>query len=295
MYNGACDAWLASPPPSQSHGFPVHRKAIITALIDKSGHGLEMGPSHDPVAPKADGFDVHIVDHMSQDELRGKYRGHGINLNNIEHVDFISKGEPLRELLGTSASYDWIIASHVIEHMPNMLRFLMDCQEVLKPGGVLSLAIPDQRFCLDYLRPVSTTGDILQAFLEKRTRHTAGQVFDAFAFAGTVNGALAWSQASQGRLEFMHDHGLAAVQLQNYLRSDEYVDVHGWVFTPHSFRLVVQDLADIGYLRLTEAAFTPTIGCEFFLSYRNSPSPARVDRLGLAKAVKEEARQAQCS
>lgn len=269
----------------------MSREQIITQLIDRDGLGLEIGPSHNPVAPKAQGFDVRIVDHLSQDELRAKYQDHNVILDNIEAVDFIWKGEPLEEVVGIDERYDWIIASHVIEHMQDPVRFIRSCQKVLKPGGILSLAIPDKRYCLDYLRPPSSTGDVLQAYLDKRTRHTPGQIFDSFSFAAQRGGSISWNSHAGGAVELLHAHGLAGLMLQNYLATDDYVDVHGWVFTPSSFRLIICDLNALGYLNIREAAFVPTIGCEFFVAFTNEPVLELPDRLELAELARREAFQ----
>lgn len=266
----------------------MQRKQIITAFVEKNGLGLEVGPSHDPVAPKSAGYNVHIIDHLSQDELKAKYQGHGVNLDSIEPVDFIWKGEPLRELLNNGNAYDWIVASHVIEHVPDLVKFLTDCQSVLKPGGIISLAIPDKRYCFDYLRYPTSTGDVIQAHLEKRIRHTPGQIFDSFSFAAKMNESISWSRDSVGRLDFLHAEGFGAQALENYLRSDEYVDVHAWVFTPHSFRLIIHDLNSLGYLKIHEEAFVPTIGCEFFVTFRNQPPTLINDRLALARLANDE-------
>lgn len=269
----------------------MKRKEIITSLIDRLGVGLEIGPSHDPVAPKAAGYNVRVVDHLSQGELKAKYEGHGVNTDNIESVDVIWRGEALEDLLGEER-YDWIIASHVIEHMPDPIKFIRSCQKVLKENGILSLAIPDKRFCLDHFRPPSSTGQILDAYLEGQTRHTPGQVFDAFSFAARLDGVTSWNPESRGHVDFLHAHGLAGVKLEEYLQSSEYVDVHGWVFTPSSFRLAIGDLTALGYLTIREALFVPTVGCEFFVSLSNSPPLDLPNRLKLAELACNEAFQA---
>jgi hypothetical protein len=43
-------------------------------MLDKSGSGIEIGPSFSPIAPKAQGFKVKTLDHATADELREKYR-----------------------------------------------------------------------------------------------------------------------------------------------------------------------------------------------------------------------------
>jgi SAM-dependent methyltransferase len=142
--------------------------------LNKKGAGLEIGPSHHPIAPKSRGFNVHILDHASAEELRAKYKGHGVNLDNVENVDFVWSGQSLPDLIGRTACYDWIIASHVIEHVPDLGSFLQQCEALLKTDGVLSLVIPDKRYCFDYFSPPSTTGSVLDAWAEKRIRPSAG-------------------------------------------------------------------------------------------------------------------------
>lgn len=266
----------------------MHRKQILTSLIDKRGLGLEVGASHDPVAPKAAGYSVHVVDHLSQEELREKYEGHNVSLETIEPVDFLWRGEPLEQVVGVTGHYDWIIASHVIEHLPDPIGFIKSCQRLLKAGGMLSLAIPDKRFCLDYLRHPSSTGDVLQAHLDGRTRHLPGQVFDSFSFAATRAGSMSWDCQTAGEIDFLHAHGFGGLMLQNYLSDSEYLDIHGWVFTPSSFRLIMSDLNALGYLDIREASFTPTKGCEFFVTFVNAPAGS-TDRKTLALRAQEEA------
>lgn len=39
-------------------------------------------------------------------------------------------------------SVDGILASHILEHMPDWERFLRECVRILKPGGMLEIAVP---------------------------------------------------------------------------------------------------------------------------------------------------------
>lgn len=98
----------------QLFGRTSHEEKVFHHL-DKTGLGLEIGPSHNPIASKKNGVNLPILDHASTSELRYKYRGHGVNLDHIEEVDFVCHGEPLQELISKNGCYDWIIASHVIE------------------------------------------------------------------------------------------------------------------------------------------------------------------------------------
>lgn len=70
----------------------MNRKNKILRHIFKDGHGIEIGPSHNPVAPKKEGYQVHIIDHMNREQLINKYKDHHVNLKNIEEVDFVWQG-----------------------------------------------------------------------------------------------------------------------------------------------------------------------------------------------------------
>ena len=94
----------------------MDRNTRILQYINKSGRGLEIGPSHNPIAAKRDGFDVDIIDHLSRAQLVDKYTGHGVDTDSIEEVDYIWQGERFAELTGKRDHYDWIISSHSIEH-----------------------------------------------------------------------------------------------------------------------------------------------------------------------------------
>ena len=65
-------------------------------------------------------------------------------------------------MIGKTGCYDWIIASHVIEHVPNFISYLQQCEAMLKPDGILSFIIPDKRYCFDYFSSSSSTGDVLE-------------------------------------------------------------------------------------------------------------------------------------
>src|SRR6266550_5078835 len=62
----------------------------------------------------------------------------------------LSRGIPLPD-----DDCDVVYHSHLLEHLrpPQALRFLQECRRVLKPGGVLRVAVPDlEQICLAYLR-----------------------------------------------------------------------------------------------------------------------------------------------
>ena len=239
---------------------------LLRSMLGSPGPGLEIGPLHRAVAPKRDGYQVEILDHASAEELRQKYRDDPtVPVDRIEQVDYVSDGRPMVEVIGGGGRYEWVIASHVIEHTPDMIGFLRDCAALLRPGGRLVLAIPDRRFCFDALRPVSSLGPILQAHREARTRHAEASLFDCVSEFCRRDDAAAWGEGHPGMLRRVGSTADALRTVDEASRSAAYTDTHAWVFTPNSFRLIIETLHEAGLVPLREADHRPTIGCEFFM------------------------------
>lgn len=266
------------------------REDKVFHLLHKAGQGLEIGPSHNPIAPKKKGFNVHILDHVSAEDLRKKYQGHGINIDNIEEVDFVWNGEPFQELIGKTGCYDWIIASHLIEHVPDLISYLQQCEALLKPAGILSLVIPDKRYCFDYFSSSSLTGNVLDAYAEKRVRPSHGQIFDHFANASKRNGNIAWSSDGLGGADaLVHTFADAQAHWARSASAMDYIDVHCWRFTPASFRLLISDLNGLGLSALNIKAEFDTTGCEFYVSLgRNGDVSMKLDRMAMLQMSKLE-------
>lgn len=51
--------------------------------------------------------------------------------------------------------YDFIIASHCLEHCANTLKTVKEWLRVIKKGGVILLILPDRRYTFDHKRPVN--------------------------------------------------------------------------------------------------------------------------------------------
>ena len=56
----------------------------------------------------------------------------------------------------SSETYDFVLASHVLEHVANPLRALLEWKRVLKVGGALLVIVPDKRASFDHRRPYTS-------------------------------------------------------------------------------------------------------------------------------------------
>jgi len=154
--------------------------------------GGSVNPSYTRL--KREGYNVHIIDHLPRSGLLEKYSGCDVDVSRIEEVDFVWRaGVPYSELTGREKHYDWIIASHVIEHVPDLIVFLNECDAILKDDGVLSLAIPDKRYCFDHFRPISGIGNVIDNHIRRVSRPSPVIVAEHMLYEVSRAGDLSWN------------------------------------------------------------------------------------------------------
>ena len=125
------------------------------------GQGIEIGALHMPLGvPRS--ARVKYVDRLSVPDLRKHYPE--LNDKNLVEVDIIADGERLESI--SDATQDFVIANHFVEHCQNPIAAILNMFRVLKPGGVLYLALPDKRCSFDVDRPVTPFEHLLRDYHE---------------------------------------------------------------------------------------------------------------------------------
>ena len=264
----------------------MDRRDLIMDGLRPDGLGLEIGGGYGPIAAGVAGLDVRTLDHLPTEELIAKYRDMGVDTSKVVPVDYVWSGERYRDLVGETR-FDWIVASHVIEHVPDLVGFINQCGEILAPGGMLALAIPDRRYTFDYYRPETGLAELIDAHLQGRTVSTPGAAADHFLNHAELNGAGVWRPGLKGAPRFVIPAELAAGEFAR-ARTGAYVDVHAWVFSPSRFRLAIADLNMLGLLDLREARFHDTSDCEFIVHLSATGAGPDLDRQTLAERIAAE-------
>jgi SAM-dependent methyltransferase len=232
-----------------------------------AGLGLEIGALTVPLLTPALG-PVEYADHLPTEALREKYRDDpNIDTDAIVEVHHVIGDRPLPAVTGTGR-FHHAVASHVIEHAPDLIGWLEEIRAALRPGGVLSLVIPDKRYTFDVQRQTSSVAAMIDAHLRGVRRPTPQQAFDHFAHIVETDARLPWRivSATHFRRRPNDPHGLLAAKQA----MEGYVDSHCWVFTPASFFDSLRRLAALGLFRFEVIGFDDTrLGeFEFFVSLR---------------------------
>ncbi|HEY0328995.1 MAG TPA: methyltransferase domain-containing protein [Rhodopseudomonas sp.] len=260
---------------------PTLRHEKLLSFIDYNKLGLEVGPSHSPICPRSRGYKVEILDHLSQPDLKTKYAQHGVDLNAIEAVDFVWSGQRFKDLTRRNHEYGWVVASHVIEHTPDLISFLQGCDDILQDDGVLVLAVPDKRFCFDYLRPVTSLAAIVDAYEAKRTVHSAGTAAEYYLNVCQIPPGKAWTKVTSSDLRIIHSVAEAKSAMEA-ARNSVFIDLHSWCFTPSSFRLILHDLFTLGFIQSREVGFFDSNGGEFIIALGRKGAGPEIPRTELA-------------
>jgi predicted SAM-dependent methyltransferase len=247
------------------------RHSVRAGIQTPEASVLEIGPLYRPFFLKSE-TDVIYVDHADTDTLREKYRvGHGFDVQDIVEVDAVWGDNSLLECAGRQV--DYVIASHVIEHVPDLITWLKELQAVLKPDGEIRLVVPDKRYTFDYIRRETALQDLIDPYARRTRRPLAANIFDHVTYVRHVDTGEAWKgPLDTEKLEHIHSYELAMDLVQDALSTDNYHDVHCWVFTPHSFASLMLDAANHGMLNLECVDFsdTPHNSLEFIVFVRPS-------------------------
>jgi SAM-dependent methyltransferase len=136
-------------PPWSPPGNP--RDRLARQFI--RGQGLEIGALYNPLFVPP-GVRVTYVDRFPLADLRAQLQAHPhLRDRPLAPVDLLADGETLPGI--APASQAFLIANHFLEHVQDPIGTLRRQLEILRPGGVLFLAVPDKRLTFDRRRPVT--------------------------------------------------------------------------------------------------------------------------------------------
>jgi len=170
------------------------------------GRGIEIGAlwRKFPVPRRAH---VYYIDRISEADLQQHYAEVS---RPILPPDVVADATHLPFAPG---ALDFIIASHVLEHLPFPLEALRHWHNVLGPGGVLLMKIPDKRFTFDIQRERTT----LQHLVLEQANQGA---FDKRAHFAE------WTEQVIGRTPGTPEFD---AQLSELLEADYSIHYHAWI------------------------------------------------------------------
>lgn len=125
---------------------------------------------------------------------------------------------------------DYVVNSHVIEHLANPVSALVEWERVLKPGGYVYMVVPDRRFTFDRNRALTSPEHMIEDYLTGKDDTDDTHIED-FVFG------IDWDEIQPGLLgEEAHKHKCANAQHhKNECLAGNEINIHFHVFEPSNF------------------------------------------------------------
>ena len=252
------------------------RKArLIEGLaIDKPG--LEVSPLFRPTVLKSQ-CNVFYTDYTTAEHSREKHSNYVHD--EIMDIDFVwTPGKRLIDCVPDKKRFDWAIASHVLEHVPDPIGWLLEIFDVLNPGAVISLALPEKQHCFDAFRRETDAADLVDVWVRRQKIPSPRQLFDFLSRAldgskpmkGSPTGALA---PFEEQVRVYTDENAMDFVAHSWV-TGAYFDAHCSVFTPESFVSVMKQLNAVGILNVTVSEPVSEFG-EFIVKLTKVGDPRR--------------------
>jgi SAM-dependent methyltransferase len=254
------------------NGASSRRERLLGDVDPSTMRGLEFGPLTSPVVQPDEG-PIEYVDYLPTDELRAKYESDpNVDASAIVRVDLVLEDGRL-PALAQAGGYDYVVASHVFEHLPDPAGWLHECAAALRPGGTLCLALPDKRYTWDILRPVTRLAEWVDGFVTKPVLPTPRHVFEATSGTALMPSGTPWTRAPTPE-ELQPARGLREALALAERAVAEHVDVHCSVFTPAAWLRLMHDTYELGLCPFELAWFSDTRPgeIEFFAGLRKRPT-----------------------
>lgn len=148
------------------------------------GSGIELGPGHIPFEVP-EGLGVRYVDRWKPDRLRELFPELEEDADFPEIDVFVDlDAEGLRAF--ASRSQDFVICSHVLEHLADPLGLLDEMYRVLRRDGVALVLLPDRRRTFDRERTSTSLEHLVREHAEGVSAVDYQHLFDFITLADPV-------------------------------------------------------------------------------------------------------------
>ena len=205
------------PPPPQ----PKTHAAKLAHWIGSGKIGVEVGAGGKPLpALSPPAIQVDCFKSFGTDTCRADYYGHACALPFRDHA------------------LDYVLASHVLEHVANPVAALVEWYRVVRPGGVIYFVVPNRRAAWDRTRELTPVAHLLEDYARGTTALDATHI-DEFAHGvdwalfepGTPEEDIATKRADLARgLHYAVSRG-------------EGINIHFHTFEPENVRELLERLS----------------------------------------------------
>lgn len=242
------------------------REIAANYIKNSQSRILELGPLNRCLLDRSKFKNYFFGDIRSTEEIKELYKGNEylektglkVDIDSVINIDFVIKST-YKETFKNIEKFDYVIVSHVLEHIPNLLFFFKDIQNVLKPDGELIILYPDRRFCFDALRTDTYFSDVYDVYINEG-KNTARRVLDFFTNVLSENNPRNfWSTGTDILFNKVdRDYKKNLKLYKNTTLGQTEGDVHYWPFSDYAFLKFLLEAKNYELLPFSIKKFIPT-------------------------------------
>lgn len=202
-------------------GTAAHREPGYALL---RGRGLEIGALHEPT-PLPAGSSVEYFDVLTaEDVARWFPELQAARLVRVDH-----HGDLDRDGLSVFADgrFDFVILSHVLEHVANPVKVVRDVFRIVRAGGVVLIAVPDKDHTFDRPRALTPFQHLWEDYQRNVTENSDEHYLDFLRHVGphvfaeppeNLPGHLTWVRRRREHAHVWNSASCAEFLLETFLR-----------------------------------------------------------------------------
>lgn len=259
------------------------RKAFFDGIMQNpNSRILELGPLINPIAEKNKYPNTFYVDIRSTEDVKKLYSGNeylektGISIDpeQIVPIDYVVQNT-YSKTFENIEKFDYIIASHVLEHIPDLIFALQDISKIMKPGGTFVIIYPDKRYCFDHFRTSASFREAYHVY-QNGSMENSPMVLDFFYSAIPENDPVVFWNNDNLIEKYIpkSDFQDAVSHYEQAMAGVKMDDVHYWPFADMEFLKFLYDCTRAHLLPFLCTAFQPCLrnDQQFMLALKYDPS-----------------------
>ena len=239
-------------------------RKYVRDSIDSNSSIIEFGPLNRPLFNKNEFSNIYYADIRDTESIKKLYFGNeylektgiSVDINSIVNIDYVIKDTYKKTF--KNKKFDVAYLSHVVEHMPDIIKFFDEISDILKDDGKLILIYPDKRYCFDHYRNSAAFRDAYATY-KYGIKENARLSFDfSYNVIKENNAEKFWNNCGIINEISQEDLKIAEKYYIMNLNNKVIDDVHFWPFSDFDFLKFIYEMQRAKILSFEIEEFFPT-------------------------------------